>query len=191
MKDLVSLAAELEAFLLSQQWQFCFIGGFALQHWGEPRLTRDVDLTVLTGFGGEAAVIDTLLGRFSPRIERARDFALENRVLLLQSEQGIGIDISLGALPFEEKCVQRAREIEMLPGLSLRLCSPEDLIVLKAFASRDRDWSDLRGVIVRQTAAGLNWDYICRELTVLVELKEEPEIVARLLTLRDSVSHSG
>ena len=29
------------------------MGGVALQRWGEPRLTQDVDLTLLTGFGDE------------------------------------------------------------------------------------------------------------------------------------------
>ena len=36
------------------------------------------------------------------RAADAAEFALRNRVLLPQSEKGIPIDISLGALPFEE-----------------------------------------------------------------------------------------
>lgn len=37
--------------------QFCFIGGLALLRWGEPRTTRDTNLTLLTGFGGEERFI--------------------------------------------------------------------------------------------------------------------------------------
>jgi hypothetical protein len=54
-----------------QSWmerRFCFIGGLAVQHWGEPRPTRDLDLALWTGFGGEAAY-------------DAREFALARRVL--------------------------------------------------------------------------------------------------------------
>ena len=49
---------------------------------GEPRETVDVDLTLLTGFGGEERFIRTLLQHFEARIENAADFALAQRVLL-------------------------------------------------------------------------------------------------------------
>jgi len=55
-------ALEVEEFCRSRGWRFCFIGGVALQRWGEPRQTIDVDLTLLTGFGGEEAYADALLG---------------------------------------------------------------------------------------------------------------------------------
>ncbi len=36
--------------------------------WGEARETVDVDLTLLTGFGGEGRFIDKLLSRYEARI---------------------------------------------------------------------------------------------------------------------------
>jgi hypothetical protein len=59
VNPIFAAALEVQAFCRAQGWQFCFIGAIAVQRWGEPRLTQDVDLTILTGFGGEA-----LLGRF-------------------------------------------------------------------------------------------------------------------------------
>lgn len=109
-----------------------------LQRWGEPRVTQDVDVTLLTGFGGEETYIETLLRQFPARIENARQFALQNRVLLLTSASGIGIDVALGGLPFEESVVSRATQFEYLPKLPLLTCSAEDLIILKAFADRAR-----------------------------------------------------
>lgn len=53
MKDLVGQAHELQTFLIRQGWDFCFIDGIAIQRWSEPRLTKDMDITLLTGFGGE------------------------------------------------------------------------------------------------------------------------------------------
>jgi hypothetical protein len=49
--EVIRAAAELQTVCLEQGWRFCFIGGLALQRWGEPRETVDVGLTVLTGFG--------------------------------------------------------------------------------------------------------------------------------------------
>ena len=60
--EVIRAAAELQAFCESQGWRFCVIGGSALQRWGEPRETADVDLTLLTGFGGEEPFVGKLLG---------------------------------------------------------------------------------------------------------------------------------
>jgi hypothetical protein len=150
-------------------------------------LTKDVDLTVLTGFGGEAVVVDLLLARFAGRRPDTREFALQNRVLLIQSTDGIGMDVALGALPFEERVMERASEFDFTPGCRLRTCSAEDLIVMKAFANRERDWLDVESVIIRQERQ-LDWKQIMAELEPLSELKESPEIPDRLNRLRRKVA---
>lgn len=182
MTELVSTAQILQKFCEQRKWKFCIIGGLALQYWGEQRLTKDVDLTVLTGFGEEDKYIDAFLAEFSPRIEDAKTFALKKRVLLLQSQNRIGIDISLGAFPFEEKMTNRAVYREYLPGIELKICTAEDLIVLKAFAARDKDWADLSTIIIKQDE--LDWDYIYSNLEPLAEIKYEPEIVDKLRELQ-------
>lgn len=80
------------------------------------------------------------------------------------------MDVALGALPFEENAVNRASEFEFYPGTTLRTCSAEDLVVMKAFAGPDR----------------LDWKTIFAELTPLCELKDAPEIVAHLRQLEKS-----
>ena len=179
MIELIRVASELQALCEGENWRFCFIGGLAVQRWGEPRETVDVDLTVLTGFGGEDPFIERLLGQFRGRVDDAAGFARTNRVLLLRAASGVGIDIALGALPFEESVVSRATRF-LFPGdVSLLTCSAEDLIVMKAFASRGQDWVDIEGMIVRQTGK-LDWAYIDEQLGPLVELKDAPEILIEL-----------
>jgi len=185
MTDLISTAAELQVFCESHGWKFCIIGGLALQFWGEQRLTKDVDLTLLTGFGAEEFYIDTLLQKFPSRINDAKNFALRSRVLLLQTESGIGIDISLGAFPFEESMTNRADYQTYLPDIKLKICSAEDLIILKAFADRIKDWSDIQTVLIKQE--NLDWTYINEQLAPLVELKEAPEILTKLENLQKSL----
>lgn len=185
MTDLIAVAAELQKFCENQRWKFCIIGGLALQFWGEQRLTKDVDLTLLTGFGDEETFIDALLEKFAARIEDAKTFALRNRVLLLQTENKIGIDISLGAFPFEETMVERSARQTYLPKIRLRICSAEDLIVLKAFADRSKDWNDIQTVLIKQQ--NLDWKYIFEQLAPLVELKEEPEINTKLEKLKKEI----
>ena len=187
MTRLVMLAAELQSLLDSKSWKNCLIGGLVLQRWGEPRLTKDVDMTVLAGFGGEEPVVDLLLARFAGRRPDAREFALQNRVLLIQSADGIGMDVALGGLPFEERVMERASDFDFTPEYRLRTCSAEDLIVMKAFANRERDWLDVETVLIRQEQR-LDWKQIMAELKPLSELKESPEIPARLEKLRRKVA---
>ena len=183
MRDLFLLASEVQSFCQARGWRFCFIGGIALQRWGEPRLTVDIDITILTGFGHEARYIEELCSVFAGRIPDAADFARQSRVLLLQSERGIPIDISLGALPFEERVIERATFYRFLTETGLNTCSAEDLIILKAFADRPRDWSDIEGVLLR-TGHQLVWETIETELQPLCEAKEAPNILPRLAGLR-------
>ncbi|MCS7337942.1 MAG: hypothetical protein NZ739_06840, partial [Verrucomicrobiae bacterium] len=120
--NLVFQAAEaLQSFLKEQQLRFCFIGGLALQHWGEPRVTRDVDATVFVGFGNEEALAKSLFTRFSPRVADFWEKALRARVALLVDANGVGLDVAFGALPFEERMVQRSQEVRFLPDWSLRI----------------------------------------------------------------------
>ena len=174
MKNIFEEAYTLQEFLSENCFKFCFIGGVALQRWGDLRTTNDIDLTLFTGFEGEERFIDVLLRRYEGRIAAVRETALTARVLLLRSHGGIGIDIALGGMPFEEESIQRSSKAEFLPGILLKTCSAEDLIVYKAFASRPKDWLDIDGIILRQR--NLDWEYIERQLKPLLELKEEPEI---------------
>lgn len=190
MIGLFQRAAELQAFCRERGWQFCFIGGIAVQRWGEPRVTRDVDLTLLTGFGKEGPFIRELLEAYRPRRPDAAEFALAARVLLLACPDGVGLDIALGGLPFEELVVTRATDFPVLPDVVLRTCSAEDLVVLKAFASRAIDWQDVRMVLARQGVENLDWSYIVTQLSPLAEVKEEPGIMSRLEKLRRDVGRA-
>lgn len=153
--------------------------------WGEPRLTQDVDLTVLTGLGTEEVFVTALLDRFQARRADTRDFALRHRVALVESDGGIPIDISLGAMPFEERAIDRASEFTISPGVALFTCSAEDLVVVKAFAGRERDWLDIEGIALRQ-AGRLNEALVWAELTPLLELKEDQLSTGRLRSVLEN-----
>lgn len=64
MNGLIRAAADLQTVCVAHRWKFCFIGGLAVQRWGEPRETVDVDMTLITGFTGEAAFVSRRMGAF-------------------------------------------------------------------------------------------------------------------------------
>lgn len=132
----LNAALAVQRFCMEREWPFAFIGGVAVQRWGEPRVTQDVDLTLYVGFGGEEEPIQGLLGAFAGRIPDAAEFARNRRVLLLQSSDAIGIDVALGGFAFEEDVTRRATFEEFLPEVRLKVCTAEDLIVFKDPASQ-------------------------------------------------------
>ncbi|HSY51452.1 MAG TPA: nucleotidyltransferase [Thermoanaerobaculia bacterium] len=131
------------------------IGGIAVIAAGVPRETIDIDGTVL----GRTTRVEDVIEIFErheiqPRIGDALQFARERQVLLLRHDpSGVTVDISFAWLPFEEQALGRALEMT-LEGVIARVAMPEDLIVYKAAAWRDRDRSDIERLLA------LHWGQI-------------------------------
>jgi len=178
MNKLFSAAKEVCDYLTSMNWTYCIIGGLAVIRWGEVRFTQDADIAVLAGFGEEAEFAESILKRFESRISDAFQFAVANRVLLIKSSSGVAIDITFAALPFEKEMMENASPYTFTSGLSLPVCSADDLFIMKAFAARPKDWIDAESIALRQRGQ-LDITRIIERVTELAELKDEPEITAR------------
>jgi len=124
------------------------IGGAAVSILGRARYTEDVDAMFLLSSKDLPGLLEAAEeAGIEPRIENAADFARKNRVLLLKhTPTDTSIDISLGALPFEEEMVERSTLYEVDEALQLRLPTPEDLIIMKAIAHRPKDLEDIRTI---------------------------------------------
>ena len=154
----------------------CLIGGLVVPRWGQPRATTDADFSVLAPYGDEAPIIDLLLDHFQPRRPDARAFALAHRVLLLVSGEGVGIDVALAAVPFEIDAIETASPWHIAPGVVVRTCSAEHLVVYKLVAARPQDLVDMAGIIRRQ-GARLNVEFVRRWGQEFAELKEDPDLL--------------
>lgn len=175
MSELLAAAKEVCEWLDHEAFRSCVVGGLAVQRWGEPRLTRDVDLTVMAQIGSEGPIVDACLARFSARLHDAREFALRHRVVLVRASNGVDLDLALGASSFELGSLTRATSHEFAPGCVLPTCSAEDLIVHKSVAGRPQDVADIRGIVNRQRGK-LDLAYVRRWLAVFAEIKNEPDL---------------
>ena len=158
-------------------FSYATIGGVALQHWGEPRFTKDLDLTVLVDPGDEPRLGGLLTRLFQPRIPDAVEFSLQSRVLLIRVNDLCDVDISFGLPGFETELMGRAVDYDIGQNRKIRLCSAEDLIVLKLLALRPRDREDVVGILQRQ-GSNLDKRYIrlwLREFCTLLESQEALE----------------
>lgn len=170
---------EFQETLKRRKWPFCYIGGLAVLRWGEIRMTRDIDLCLLCGFGNEKMYVKALLKEYKSRISDPEKFAVMNRVLLLHASNGVSIDVSLSGIPYEDQMIKRASPFSFYTNCSLTTCSAEDLIILKSFANRTKDWLDVEGIILKQKK-NLQIDYIVEQLTPLCEIKGIPDIMKKL-----------
>ncbi|MBN1451609.1 MAG: nucleotidyltransferase [Anaerolineales bacterium] len=149
-EDLIPLLTPLQAL---QDLLACFhdrgviIGGVAASLLGTPRYTVDLDAVFLLSVEDIPDVLGEA-GRLGiePRIADPVAFAHKNRVLLLRhTVSGIDIDLILGILPFEFEMVERSTLVN-IGSLKLRLPTPEDLIIMKAIAHRQKDLADIQAI---------------------------------------------
>jgi len=148
--QVVKAAIQVAKWLEKQGVRHFFIGGIAIQYWAEPRMTRDVDITVLIEPKNFESFLNKAVETFKPRIPDAVEFAVKHRVLLLETKEGIPIDISLGIPGYEEEAWRNSIEVEFPPFGKLRLISAEDLIIYKCVAGRARDVEDVVNILVKQ-----------------------------------------
>ncbi|GMQ79570.1 MAG: hypothetical protein BMS9Abin02_2173 [Anaerolineae bacterium] len=182
-----SAAWEIHTFLTAIGVPYAIIGGTAVLHWGEPRFTQDIDLTVQSPLEDLAGFVRKIIQQFTPRLDNALEFALLNRVILVSASNGYPLDISLGLPGYEDVVMERGVGVELGPGKVVKICSAEDLIIHKAVAGRAQDVRDIEGIVYRQRGS-LDADYIRKWLkefsdvtgdSGLIELFERPwQVVA-------------
>jgi hypothetical protein len=175
-------AREVQDTLAQAGFRFCFIGGLALQRWGEPRYTQDVDLSLLCPFGEEITVARRLQGLLEPRIPDAVEFSGRSRVFLGRTSNGTPVDIAFAGIDFERRCLDRASAFDS-GGVTLTTCGAEDLVVMKVFAGRDQDWVDVRAILTRRGDA-LDFGLVERELLPLLRIKGDELALERLRAMR-------
>lgn len=167
-------AWQFHQFFNSHHIPYVMIGGLAAQHWGQPRLTHDLDITVVIPIEETDSVLNLLTTKFQTRISDALEFAKKHRVLLLYASNGCNVDISVGLPGYEDELIKRAPSLELEKGQIVNICSAEDLIIHKAAAGRPRDLEDIAGVINRQ-GSKLDVNYIrgwLREFSLILETDE-------------------
>jgi hypothetical protein len=74
----------------------------------------------------------------------------------------VDVDITFGWLPFEREALDRAERLD-LGGVVMPVARPEDLVIYKAVAWRDRDRADIERLLAlhvgRSTSTGFDASY--------------------------------
>jgi hypothetical protein len=159
------------------------IGGIAVSVWSRPRTTSDVDLKVLLDRDAAQRLLAVLRTDYTPLQSDPVEALRRNGVLFVKDPAGIRIDIQLADVSFDEAAVQRAKPIELEPGLEAQVCTAEDLIIYKIISTRAQDQIDVENIIRRQGDA-LDDGYVLKWLRLFEQALDDSTLVVTYQRLR-------
>lgn len=126
------------------------IGGQAVLLYGEPRLTKDIDITLGVGvdqLDRIKAIVDRLGLRYLTK--SVDDFVKETMVLpVIDQKSGIRIDFIFSFSPYERQAIEKARNVP-LGRTQVKFASLEDVIIHKMIAERPRDIEDVQSMLLK------------------------------------------
>ena len=159
------------------------IGGVAVGLWGDPRATRDADLKVLLGREEADRLLVVLTPDYVSLLPDPRQALRRQAMVFVKSPEDVRVDLLLADTPYDVTAVQRGRTIEVQSGVTLHVCSPEDLLIYKLISTRPRDHEDARGVVRRQGNA-LDDRYILDWLRQFEQALDDSTLIAEYRRLR-------
>jgi len=126
------------------------IGGQAVLVYGEPRLTKDIDITLGIGVDKLRELI-TLVRNLKLKIlvDDHEDFVKKTMVLpVLDNKSGIRIDFIFSFSTYEQQAIERAKKVK-ISNTYVKFASLEDVIIHKMIAGRARDIEDIKSMLLK------------------------------------------
>ena len=142
---------------------YMVIGGQAVLLYGEPRLTRDIDVTLGIGVR-ELARIKKILPAMGLKVLVKKDQEFVERTMVLPTkdrESDIRVDFIFSFSPYERQAIGRAKNIK-IGRTQVKFASLEDLVIHKIVSGRPRDLEDIKSILVKNPK--YDSDYISKWL---------------------------
>jgi len=142
---------------------YMVIGGQAVLLYGEPRLTRDIDITLGIGVS-ELARIKKVLPAMGLKVlvKKVQEFVERTMVLPTKDrESEIRVDFIFSFSPYERQAIGRARDIKV-GRTQVKFACLEDVVIHKVVSARPRDLEDIKSILVKNPK--YDSDYISRWL---------------------------
>jgi hypothetical protein len=179
IEELIGPLGDLLAWLRASNVKGLIIGGVAASLVAKPRLTQDVDAILWLERDRLAAFVDSAATYgFKPRIDDVLGFARRHLVLQFRHERTqVPVDLSLAGTPFEKEAIEGANFVRY-GDLEVPVPRPEDLMIMKAIAFRDKDRPDMQHLL--EAYPDLDRKRIIRVLRPFAELLDEPERVGEV-----------
>ena len=163
MRKFSRLLAMIASALKDARIPYVVIGGQAVLVYGDPRFTKDIDITL----GVDIDQLDSVKRicaslSLVPKVVDVDAFVKETNVYPVKEEStNIAVDFIFSFSPFERGAMQRAKEVE-IENTPVRYASLEDVVILKLVAGRPLDLDDAKSIL--NSNAGYDEKYILKWL---------------------------
>jgi len=142
-----------------------------------------VDIKVLLGRDQAQRLLEVLTPDYTFLSPEPEQMLRRTGILFVQDQAGFRLDLLLADTPFDVLVIRRAKAVEVQPGLSIVICTPEDLILYKMISLRPRDREDVKGIVRRQREK-LDDDYIVHWLQQFEQALDDSTLVAEYKRIR-------
>lgn len=144
------LLEKIASELIKKEIPYMVIGGQAVLVYGEPRLTKDIDITLGLGLDGLhkiKGIVEKLKLKYL--IADAEEFVQKTMVLpVINEKSGIRVDFIFSFSPYERQAIERANDIKM-GNTDVKFAALEDVVIHKIIAARARDLEDVKSVLLK------------------------------------------
>ncbi|MGA2624994.1 MAG: nucleotidyl transferase AbiEii/AbiGii toxin family protein [Bacteroidota bacterium] len=153
-KLLAKIAKQLDA----AQIPYMIVGGQAVLQYGEPRLTKDIDVTLGLGVDGLPKVL-SLLRKLGLRclLQSPKKFVEATYVLpAMDAESRVRVDFIFSDTSYERQSIKRSKVI-VIRNQRVRFATLEDVIIQKVIAGRARDLEDVSNMLMKNPRANARY----------------------------------
>lgn len=168
----------LDSLCKRKRFEYAIFGGIASIMYGSGRATIDIDLIVGVDIDALEEVYQSFLEEFQPIKQNPLEFFKRYFVLpVVHKSLGTKVDISAALSQFEQDAIRRGKRLRY-GSVEASFCTPEDLILFKLVANRERDILDVKDIITRMRDT-LDGDYLRAHAKDFVEV-DRPDILENL-----------
>jgi len=180
------ILAKLARALDKNNIPYMIIGGQAVLLYGEPRLTRDIDVALGVNIDILPKIIEvTKCLNLKPLPLDITEFVRQTMVLPTRDESsGIRVDFIFSFTPYERQAIEKTREV-LLKKTPVRFAAPEDVIIHKVFAGRARDLDDVKSILLKNPSVDL--PYIRKWLSEFDTSLSEKDLLKKFEETQKSV----
>jgi hypothetical protein len=145
-----NLLKKLAIQLTKSNIPYMIIGGQAVLFYGEPRFTRDIDITLGIGID-ELYKIKQVINKLNltVKVKNYKKFAEQTMVIpTIDKKTGIGVDFVFSYTGYERQAIKKAKDVKF-GKTNVKVASLEDVIIHKVIAGRPRDIEDIIIMLIK------------------------------------------
>jgi len=183
--EVKKLLKKIAKHLFLEGIEYMVIDGQAVLIYGEPRLTKDIDITLKLNIHELQKVLKIVKKlKLKLLVSDVEDFVKETFVFpTLDQNTGFRIGFIFSVSEYEKTAIERVNKLE-IDKVKVNFASTEDIIIHKIISGRERDLENVKKIILKNKKN--DFDYILNWLKFFENILEE-KLIDKLLNVKSNL----